>query len=107
MEIDEYEPGVPSWIDIGTSDVQGAADFYGALFGWDAPEGPPETGGYPGGVGGDRARGGGGAPPEPRPPPWAAFMGGAPRPGPGREGAAPGGRGGGAPAGGVRAGRGG
>ncbi len=46
MEIDTYEPGVPSWIDLGSPDPQGAADFYGALFGWDAPEGPPETGGY-------------------------------------------------------------
>ena len=46
MEIDRYEPGVPSWVDLGSPDPQGAADFYGALFGWDAPEGPPETGGY-------------------------------------------------------------
>ncbi len=37
MEMDSYEPGVPSWIDIGSPDPQGAADFYGALFGWDAP----------------------------------------------------------------------
>ena len=31
MEIDRYEPGVPSWIDLGSPDPQGVADFYGAL----------------------------------------------------------------------------
>ena len=46
MEIDRYEPGVPSWVDIGSPDPQGAADFYGALFGWEAPAGPEEAGGY-------------------------------------------------------------
>src|SRR6188768_3987216 len=42
-----YEPGTPSWVDIGT-DVEGAKAFYGALFGWDTQDaGPPEeTGGY-------------------------------------------------------------
>ena len=29
MEIDKYEPGVPSWVDMGSPDPQGAADFYG------------------------------------------------------------------------------
>ena len=48
-------PGVPSWIDIGSPNPQGAADFYGALFGWEAPEGPPETGGYRVAMVGDRA----------------------------------------------------
>jgi predicted enzyme related to lactoylglutathione lyase len=43
----EYAPGVPSWIDIGT-DVEGAKQFYGSLFGWSTQDaGPPEeTGGY-------------------------------------------------------------
>ncbi|MGH9004510.1 MAG: VOC family protein [Acidimicrobiia bacterium] len=42
-----YAPGTPSWIDIGT-DVEGAKQFYGSLFGWSAMDaGPPEeTGGY-------------------------------------------------------------
>jgi predicted enzyme related to lactoylglutathione lyase len=46
-EKDGYEPGTPMWIDIGT-DVEGAKEFYGGLFGWEAQEaGPPEeTGGY-------------------------------------------------------------
>ena len=61
MEIDRYEPGVPSWIDVGSPDPQGTADFYGALFGWEAPEGPPETGGYRVAMVGDRAVAGIGA----------------------------------------------
>jgi predicted enzyme related to lactoylglutathione lyase len=46
MEVDTYEEGVPSWVDLGTSDIDTAARFYGALFGWDAPELPREAGGY-------------------------------------------------------------
>jgi predicted enzyme related to lactoylglutathione lyase len=46
MKVDKYEPGVPSWVDLGSPDPQTAADFYSALFGWECPEGPPETGGY-------------------------------------------------------------
>lgn len=33
-EISSYTQGTPSWIDLATSDVQGAVHFYGALFGW-------------------------------------------------------------------------
>ena len=40
MEIDTYEPGVPSWVDLGSPDPQQAADFYGALFGWERPGRP-------------------------------------------------------------------
>lgn len=29
-----YPPGVPSWIDIATSDVQATCDFYSGLFDW-------------------------------------------------------------------------
>jgi predicted enzyme related to lactoylglutathione lyase len=46
MERDTYEHGIPSWLDLSTSDLPGARDFYSALFGWDIQEGPPETGGY-------------------------------------------------------------
>ncbi len=43
-----YEPGVPSWVDLTTPDPDGAKQFYGALFGWEAQEAGPaeETGGY-------------------------------------------------------------
>lgn len=29
-----YPPGVPSWIDVATSDPDATCDFYGGLFGW-------------------------------------------------------------------------
>ncbi len=53
---------------------QGAADFYGALFGWDAPEGPPETGGYRVAMVGDRAVAGIGEQQNPGPPVWATYI---------------------------------
>jgi uncharacterized protein len=74
VEIDRYEPGVPSWIDIGSPDPQGAADFYGALFGWEAPEGPPENEGYRVARVGDRAVAGIGAQQSPGPPFWATYI---------------------------------
>jgi predicted enzyme related to lactoylglutathione lyase len=48
MERDEYAPGMPSWVDLGSPDIDGAADFYSGLFGWEATEPGPveETGGY-------------------------------------------------------------
>jgi uncharacterized protein len=43
-----YEPGTPSWVDLGTSDPDAAKRFYGELFGWQAEDAGPveETGGY-------------------------------------------------------------
>ena len=42
-----YEPGTPSWVDIGTTDVAAAAEFYSALFGWTVAVAPePDAGGY-------------------------------------------------------------
>ncbi|MBV8959328.1 MAG: VOC family protein, partial [Actinobacteria bacterium] len=43
MDIDSYENGVPSWVDLGTADLPAARAFYTGLFGWDIQEGPPET----------------------------------------------------------------
>jgi predicted enzyme related to lactoylglutathione lyase len=42
----KYEPGTPSWVDLGTSDPDDAGRFYSGLFGWAIMEGPPEAGGY-------------------------------------------------------------
>ncbi len=42
-EITSYAPGTPSWVDLSTTDAEGALTFYGALFGWDndpQPMGP-------------------------------------------------------------------
>jgi predicted enzyme related to lactoylglutathione lyase len=38
--------GTPAWVDIGIPDLERAEEFYGALFGWEFDEGPPETGRY-------------------------------------------------------------
>ncbi len=46
MEIERYENGVPSWVDLGSTDQAKSKEFYGNLFGWNCPEGPPEAGGY-------------------------------------------------------------
>jgi predicted enzyme related to lactoylglutathione lyase len=46
MEIESYEHGVPSWVDLGTADPVKAGEFYGKLFGWQVEAGPPEAGGY-------------------------------------------------------------
>lgn len=46
MEFERYDDGVPSWVDLGSPDLEAAKAFYGGLFGWDTPAGPPEAGGY-------------------------------------------------------------
>ena len=43
----EYAPGTPSWVDLGTSDIEGAKAFYTELFGWEAiVASEPEARGY-------------------------------------------------------------
>ena len=42
---DRYEPGQFSWVDLMTPDVDAAARFYGALFGWTADTGEDDEGG--------------------------------------------------------------
>ena len=46
MEIERYDDGVPSWVDMGSPDLAASKAFYGGLLGWECPEGPPEAGGY-------------------------------------------------------------
>lgn len=41
-----FVTGAPSWLDVGTSDIDGAASFYGGLFGWRFQSAGPEAGGY-------------------------------------------------------------
>ncbi|MEW2165556.1 VOC family protein [Streptomyces sp. NPDC007084] len=38
--------GSPNWLDVGTSDLDGAISFYGALFGWRFQSAGPDGGGY-------------------------------------------------------------
>src|SRR3954453_4727129 len=46
MEVERYEHGVPSWVDLGVPDIGKAIEFYSGLFGWQIEQGPPEAGGY-------------------------------------------------------------
>lgn len=47
MPVRETAPsGAPTWIDLGTSDVARAQEFYGAVFGWTFESAGPEYGGY-------------------------------------------------------------
>src|ERR1700753_3163325 len=39
-------PGVPSWVDLGTADLEDAKRFYCTLFGWTAHVSGEEYGGY-------------------------------------------------------------
>lgn len=39
-------PGAPTWIDLTTSDAEGARRFYSELFGWTAAESDEQYGGY-------------------------------------------------------------
>ena len=41
---DTYTQGTPNWVELMTPDQRGAADFYGALFGWEMVENPLDDG---------------------------------------------------------------
>ena len=42
----KYVPGAPNWVDLAAPDVEAAARFYGALFGWQFQSAGPDAGGY-------------------------------------------------------------
>lgn len=41
-----FVDGAPNWIDLATSDLDGALSFYGALFDWRFQSAGPDAGGY-------------------------------------------------------------
>jgi predicted enzyme related to lactoylglutathione lyase len=45
-EMTRYENGVPSWVDIGVHDLEGALRFYSELFAWDVQDLGEEAGHY-------------------------------------------------------------
>jgi uncharacterized protein len=45
-EVDRYPQGTFSWVDLGTTDVEGAKAFYGGLFGWQMEDLSTARGGY-------------------------------------------------------------
>ncbi|MFI7382237.1 VOC family protein [Streptomyces sp. NPDC049813] len=42
----DFVHGAPTWLDLGTPDLDGAVAFYGGVFGWQFRPGGAETGGY-------------------------------------------------------------
>ncbi|CAL9584989.1 Putative glyoxylase CFP32 [Streptomyces sp. enrichment culture] len=70
-----FVDGSPNWIDVGTPDIDGAASFYGALFGWRFRFAEPEAGGY--GffqLDGRTVAGGMEITPEQGPPSWTVYF---------------------------------
>ncbi|HVF20150.1 MAG TPA: VOC family protein [Mycobacteriales bacterium] len=45
-EMTDYPPGTPIWVDLMTTDLGAAREFYAGLFGWDSEDGDPAFGGY-------------------------------------------------------------
>lgn len=45
-EMTRYSHGVPSWVDMGTTDLPAALQFYGELLGWQAQDMGEESGHY-------------------------------------------------------------
>src|SRR5689334_5002567 len=43
---DSYAPGTPSWVDIGSTDLDKTHAFYTGLFGWEREDAGPDSGGY-------------------------------------------------------------
>ncbi len=74
MEIDTYDHGVPSWVDLNTPNVAKASEFYGKLFGWKIDVGPPEAGGYAIASLRDRPVAGIGPQQTPAPPIWTTYV---------------------------------
>ncbi len=46
MERERYAPGTPSWVDLGSPDIEASVAFYSSLFGWEVDEAHPDAGGY-------------------------------------------------------------
>ena len=77
VERDEpWAEGTPCWIDLTTSDIDGARAFYGELFGWHSEPGAPEYGGYTMGVIDGRPVAGFTPPPpgQERPTAWNTYL---------------------------------
>ena len=45
-EMTDYPAGAPIWVDLSTTDLTAAREFYAQLFGWASEDGDPAFGGY-------------------------------------------------------------
>jgi predicted enzyme related to lactoylglutathione lyase len=74
-EMTAYEPGTPSWVDLGAKDVNAAAAFYKAVMGWDVRDLGPDAGGYGMFVlNGKQVAGVGPLQHEAQPPAWSTYV---------------------------------
>jgi uncharacterized protein len=75
-ERSSYAPGVPSWIDLATTDPAAAREFYGQLFGWEFDISPDEHLGHYTTVtkNGKTVAGMVGTPMTEQPPAWATYF---------------------------------
>ena len=70
-----YEPGTPSWVDLGTGDVEAAARFYESIFGWTHESAGPDAGGYGFFLSGGKQVAGVGPLQDPQQPPaWSSYI---------------------------------
>lgn len=46
MEVDQYPPGTPCWVEVASPDVDASGAFYKALFGWDVVAAAADTDDY-------------------------------------------------------------
>ena len=73
---DELVPGAPAWVELTTTDVAAASDFYVTLFGWEVEDTVNEYGGYRlFTLGGKRVAGVGPTiEGDPAPPRWTVYL---------------------------------
>ena len=73
-EMTSYEHGVPSWVDIGTTDLEGGVRFYQALLGWDTQDLGEEAGHYTMASKGGLLVGALSTAQDPGPPRWTTYI---------------------------------
>jgi len=69
-----HPAGTPSYVDIGSPDVDATAAFYSGLFGWNVQDLGPDAGGYRMAMLGDSAAAGIGPAQNPGPPYWCSYI---------------------------------
>lgn len=76
MIIESYAAGTPSWVDLMTTDQNGAVDFYGEIFGWQTEISGAEMGNYGMAMKGEHPVAGIGPMPDgpPFPPSWSVYI---------------------------------
>jgi len=74
-EKSSYDPGTPSWVDLGTSDVDSSVSFYEKVFGWTHESAGPDAGGYGFFLSGGKQVAGVGPLMDPQQPPaWSSYV---------------------------------